>query len=411
MKWYPSIWLVAVGLWALPVEAIAADYPLADAKLVIKAISPGRERIVFESRDATLPFPARGGVDDPSLGGAVIELWSLDTGPVPFEAESGRTGRRWRVGAGGYRYRKLVGPFGPAVVRRIRLQEGKRLRFVLHSSAPELAFPVAAVGVRVTMGSLRYCARLDPDAVIRNGARKYRAQAADGATLDDCSDATVGPGIMCGDGGCEIGESPASCPQDCPTISSIVLPVAIEASALGAFVSSQDCTDLAVHGPGDGWDRWQFVSLTGEPESATTMATRFPSECCSTQGCGGGSSPTPVELGSEIGLLNGQSLTLLWLLEGCLAATPPVDDVVVPVLGGDVGANVRPVVAFAPIRILDVQSSGAHKGVTYQVHCGDGMCGLGFCAPGATCETCARDCGECGLPGSASAADAGPRRR
>jgi hypothetical protein len=47
----------------------------------------------------------------------------------------------------------------------------------------------------------------------------------------------------------------------------------------------------------------------------------------------------------------------------------------------------------------------------YQVDCGDGMCGLGFCAPGATCETCARDCGECGLPDSASAADAGPRRR
>jgi hypothetical protein len=107
-----------------------------------------------------------------------------------------------------------------------------------------------------------------------------------------------------------------------------------------------------------------------------------------------------VALGDQITTANGVVSLVLAAIEGCLNADPPITDFLLPVVDCEPGEVLtcnqsRAVVAFVPMRLTAVHSVGAQKGLDFDVICADGTCGLGFCAPAATCETCALECGDC----------------
>ena len=52
----------------------AYDVPVTGATLLLKQSASGKQKLVFQSKDPTFPFPAHDGPEDPMNVGATIEL-------------------------------------------------------------------------------------------------------------------------------------------------------------------------------------------------------------------------------------------------------------------------------------------------------------------------------------------------
>lgn len=217
-----SILAVAL-LWACCCPAaLATDRPIAGDLLAIKRTRAGKERLLFISKDRSVPFPAIGGPDDPtagSPGGALVEVFSRNhpgSGTLPLPADVGNPG--WKVKAGKkpwYRFKNADAPEGPSAVKSLFLKEGKQLRVDATSTGLMGPGPQGAVGIRVTIGSVRSCALFEGGSVVADRVRRFLGRNATATALTDCSDASLGAvGTI---NGCEAANL-AACAYQPPTI-------------------------------------------------------------------------------------------------------------------------------------------------------------------------------------------------
>jgi hypothetical protein len=249
------------------------------------------------------------------------------------------------------------------------------LKLVGRAAGLPMATALGAVGVRVTMGTQRLCARFNPASVQLDETGRFLARRAAVGGLFDCSDAALDP---------------------TRTAAPLRFPIAIGGCLLDDFVASRSCGDLpSLAFAPDAVAAACWTGLLEAPTSASALA-RLPAECCVQ--CGG--QADAVALGDTITMAAGAVSTVLQALAGCLNADPPITDFLLPVVDCEPGEVLAcnqsgAVVAFVPVQVTAVHAVGAQKGVDFDVVCADGTCGLGFCAPAATCETCALECGAC----------------
>jgi hypothetical protein len=181
--------------------AHALDRPIDGAKLILEKAA-GRETLIFVSRDPRVPFPAVGGSDDPATGepgGARIELFSLTEGIASLAVPRGTGTPGWRTKRQGGERRRFVNPAAPAgtsVVRAAVLKKGRGLRLVAKATGLPLAGPQGAVGIRVTMGTMRSCALFGRETIRKDEAGKFIARGARASSLADCSGASLGAAVV-----------------------------------------------------------------------------------------------------------------------------------------------------------------------------------------------------------------------
>jgi hypothetical protein len=215
--------LVAAGLLGVAVAGRAADQPISGGKLVA-VLSGGDEKLVFVSRDPAFLFPTIGGADDPSVVGMQVDLISpvvplgVSLVAPPLVAHIG-----WSATSGAvptHRYR--VDAVGAGALGAVVMKQGRMVRIVGQGAGFALAGPHGSVGIRVTTGSLRSCARFDAITMRRDESGRVVARRAAAAGLADCSNTALGgqepPPPVCGDGvqnqsseqcdGADLGECP-----------------------------------------------------------------------------------------------------------------------------------------------------------------------------------------------------------
>lgn len=206
--------MAAISLLVLyPLVALATDTGVAGQKLVLESRGTA-QKLVFIAKDPLVPFPPIGSADDPSIGGAAIELvTSSGTGTLAIAGGLGNPG--WRVAAGrvgGYVFKN------GAAVRSLRLRQGRVLKITARSVPLAMTTPLGGVGVRITMGSTRTCALFDGPTVVSDVAGSFVARNATAPA--DCTNASLGDPAVCGDGviedpeTCEASDD-AACPGHC----------------------------------------------------------------------------------------------------------------------------------------------------------------------------------------------------
>ena len=188
------------------------DRPIDGNKLALKRTGTSA-KLVFVSRDPDFLFPAIGSADDPatgSPGGAAIELFSLNEGQATINVPPGTGDPGWTVTPAAtprYRFRNLLAPAGISPVRVAVLRQGTLLKLVAKDAGLPLAVPQGAVGIRITMGTLRNCARFAGSTIRKDEAGAFVAShATPDGVLFDCSDASMnGQPPACGVGPCGVG--------------------------------------------------------------------------------------------------------------------------------------------------------------------------------------------------------------
>jgi len=307
----------------------------------------------------------------------------------------------WMVTPSRYRYRNPLAPGGASPVRAFVIRDGARKELDITVETTTTAPGTeGGFGMRLTMGTTRVCARFTGADVVRDQPGMFVAKA-DDASIVECTDIAVHPGPRCGDGSCDPGESCGRCFSDCGPCpeppSPPLLPLTVDVSTFDAFLASADCSALpsgvAIPDPTTGSCGIGFDPVL----SAEALVDALPTACCGDGVCGGGKQPAypydqqpyrALPLGAEVP-------TVLSVVAGCLAADPPITDFVVPVASSSACENYGQFlgsIALVPVHITNVVT-GAGGRIEAVPSCGLGMCGFGFCAPGATCETCSRECG------------------
>lgn len=91
-----AVALVLASLVVCPTLAIALDVPISGAKLLLKQSSSGKQKLVFQSKDSSFPFPEVGSSNDPSTHAATIEIITPGA-PIggPFVAPSNAVQPGW----------------------------------------------------------------------------------------------------------------------------------------------------------------------------------------------------------------------------------------------------------------------------------------------------------------------------
>ena len=186
---------VAAVLMAAADHAWGADGPVAGTALSLKRSGSLAERLVFVSKDALLPFPAFGGPDDPRTTGLTIELISpvRPTATLTLAAGTGTPGWTVKDGASRDSYKfgdKLAGAASPIAL--VQMKEGKLLKIMARAAGFPLSAPTGPVAIRITMGSLRICARFRADTIRTDKDATYVAAKATTFGLYDCSSESLG---------------------------------------------------------------------------------------------------------------------------------------------------------------------------------------------------------------------------
>jgi hypothetical protein len=202
--------------------ADGADQPISGAKLILTRTTSGREKLVFISRDPAFLFPAPGGPDDPSTGGARIELLAATAPGAAFDLPPGVGTPGWVVTDATidrYRFANPDAPGGASPVKLAFLRQGSLLRVVGRGTGLSLAGGIDRLALRVTTGSLRSCALFDASSITVDIAGRFIARNAVAPAVADCTAQSLGV-AECGDGVRQPGElcdggDDAACPGLC----------------------------------------------------------------------------------------------------------------------------------------------------------------------------------------------------
>jgi hypothetical protein len=207
--------LTAAFVLSLSVSAAAyaTDRPIDGQRLVLKQVGGGT-KLIFVSRDPIFLFPAIGGVDDPATVGATIDLFSQSEGQASLAVPGGAGDPGWTASSGptpSHRFRNGDAPGRISAVRVAVLREGKVLKLVAKNAGLPLAVAQGAVGIRITTGTLRSCARFTGSAIRKDVGGAFIGSHAAVGGLSDCSDDSLN-GLP---SPCAASQSPA-CNAPCP---------------------------------------------------------------------------------------------------------------------------------------------------------------------------------------------------
>lgn len=187
-------YLVAVAfIFASISTATAADQVAGTARF---ALYRATGKLVLSVRDPDIAVPAVGSADDPTIAGALLEVFAT-TDDV---ATTLPTGPAWRAIDGfrtRYLFRNRIAP-ERSLVRAAKLVDGVAIKIV----ALGVVFPdgpLGSVALRLTMQGTRICAVFAPEQVQRDDAVRFVGRATGDAGLTGCDDSALAV-ASCGGG-------------------------------------------------------------------------------------------------------------------------------------------------------------------------------------------------------------------
>jgi len=146
------------------------------------------------------------------------------------------------------------------------------------------------------------------------------------------------------------------------------LPIALGDCFFKRFERSDKCSDLPKFEQVPENDQNTcWTSLRPTRASTDEVADLLPAECCAGNKCGGGKTPPLVSVGDGINVLNGQSSSLLKLLDACVSSG--IQEFVIPIVECGKCSQLAPVVGFATVRLKRSTYQGKDKGLDVEALC------------------------------------------
>jgi cysteine-rich repeat protein len=175
------------------------DEPIDGAKLLLERRN-GKEKLLWKAKNRTTVVS--GGVFDPTVTGATLELFSPNSAPVSMAL--GADG--WRARGSGFKYRD---PTGTSAVRVGAIVRGRSIKVLGRAVGFSLTDPLTGIGIRLVGGTLAACSLFPASSVVADAPNRFEAR---GPTpiLASCDRATLGLGVP--DGGGEL--NPGLPPDD-----------------------------------------------------------------------------------------------------------------------------------------------------------------------------------------------------
>lgn len=197
--------IVLASLVVVAPRADAFDVPITGTKLVLKQSGSGKQKLVFQSKDPSFPFPPRGGLDDPAAVGATIEVITPGAQPPVFEApENAEQPGAWTYKFGAvptYKYKRDKAYAATTAIKGIVIKSGRGITVSGDAVGIPLDGARGVVGLRLTIGDVRACARFDGAAVSKDAVGTFAGKNAATTGLTDCTAGSLtGQGPVCGDG-------------------------------------------------------------------------------------------------------------------------------------------------------------------------------------------------------------------
>lgn len=183
---------------ALPEVVAAVDEVLGARRLLIKRSKTGREKMVYLSKGWTFPVPD--GLAHPvtgTPGGISVELFSITEpdGAVLSVPAGGVGNPGWIVNeTERVKYLDRDAPDGATPTRLAEINRAQdKVKLVILSTGLDLAAPQGEVGVRLSMGTDRYCTLFRAEHVRVDEPGKFVAGKVFRSIDDppDCSDASL----------------------------------------------------------------------------------------------------------------------------------------------------------------------------------------------------------------------------
>jgi len=366
--------IILCTLVAAPAFGQVVDHPISGAKLLLKASSSGKQKLVFQSKDPSFPFPERFSFDDPTeMGPVTIEIL---TPGVPagteFEAPPNSEQPGWtykRGAARSYKYKRDKTLVSTTTIKGITLKEGRALTVIGDAAGIPLDGARGTVGIRITFGlytKQRACARFSGVAVAKDAPGAFVGKNATTSGLTDCELTTLtGAAPVCGDG--EVNQESEGCD-----------------GAAACEIDSLECRPPGAPGEcGCCSDGYPSAAPCCNPSSIAIYyppmdKTCIPTGCTPPYTCRGGDECRSDETCCST---NGGNY--------CMQAyAPPFINTMVSSVTCCAGLECsRP--AF-PLGVVCCGSAGTACG-------GDGECCTGHCQSG-TCEACRSGGAACGNP-------------
>jgi Flp pilus assembly protein TadG len=162
----------------------------------------------------------------------------------------------------------------------------------------------------------------------------------------------------------------------CPGAGRFVLPIVVGECAFAAFESSDDCSDLPelIQQPVQGDNSCWTNLMSGPGGGASTTISYLPTSCCQGGNCGGGVPGPQVQIGDVLYHTNGQSNSVMHILEDCVE-DDGITDYVVPIVACDSNltncVGTSPIVGFASVRVTHVDDQGSEKSIDLEFFCND----------------------------------------
>lgn len=211
-----AVALVVFVVYASPALAQPVDYPIIGTKLLLKQSSSGKQKLVFQSKGPSFPFPPSGGFDDPRNTGATIEIVTPGA-PLggPFVAPANVVQQPgWTLKSGGathsYKYKRDKAHVTTTAIKGIVIKDERGITVQGEATGIPLDGARGTVGIRITIGDVRSCARFTGAAVKKDVPGAFQGKDGSSVGLADCGVAALtGQVPTCGDG--DLNQSSEEC--------------------------------------------------------------------------------------------------------------------------------------------------------------------------------------------------------
>lgn len=192
--------------------------PITGAILQLKQSPSGKQKLVFKSKDPSLPFPPIGGLDDPANAGATIELITPGAQPPVYTAPRNVEQPGWTHKAGSvpaHKYKRDKAYAAATKIKGILIKHARGISVQGDAVGIPLDGARGSVAIRITIGDLRACARFADTAVTKDIPRAFVGKKAASTGLADCSaESLTGAPPTCGDG--DVNQPGEQCDGVCP---------------------------------------------------------------------------------------------------------------------------------------------------------------------------------------------------
>jgi hypothetical protein len=200
---------------AAPTLVAAIDHPISGAKVVLKQSSSGKQKLVFQSRDPSFPFPPASGSDDPENAGATIEVITPGATGGPFTAPANAVQPGWTFkngSAASFKYKRDKAYAATTTVKSIVIKTAHGISVLGDAHDVPLDGARGSVAIRVTIGGQRSCALFIGASVTKDAVGTFLGKNAPAPA--DCGATTLtGQPPTCGDG--EVNQPSEECDGVC----------------------------------------------------------------------------------------------------------------------------------------------------------------------------------------------------